>query len=658
MNLKFSSRIGLLFFTILIAAISGPAAGVEKVNNATSDTATATKTTIVNGRASITLKGEEAEVLVTVGKEFQNETTHEKVDAKWIKYPLATPSDGTFKLMSGETATFEVSGEFAKPGVYEIFIEAAGKLGTSRYPVRITRTMTAVTDGLLLEPKPLHADLSFLNFLTPKPYPIQLTAHNASNEPVEIGQPIVGQLLFGPTDAKVQSATETEPMVSDDRCPRPLPANQSCVFAVQLPSGVAPGSYSINVIVPGNGGGQSVRTLSVDVRASAWLAGIVIALGVLLGAAVTDWRTARPIAVHRIETARLRDAAQTLANTTKQAAVRRRATRLVSELTALDTEILAGVDTTAKVGDYKAWIELLTRADGMLIAVTQPTEPRNNATETFGLLAQRLCITLDAIEWNRDAVAAALETLCAELADFDLLYQAARRYDLIAAKLAPAASYLGTDAPAEWNSALDLRNGAFVPIEPGGDGKHTATRATALNGATAVLEKKPAAFASAVLEKLDREITRALQAPPTDDLKAELAKLQRDVRALKSANPPVEGTLDDVLKLSERFVVLLGLESADGAINVPIILAAESGLIVKWPNGALQPAAGAPLTTLLHSLRAWDWITNVIALAGIASAGVLVLWMTNNTWGSVQDIVLALLAGAGTRLSIGKIGQQ
>ena len=159
-------------------------------------------------------------------------------------------------------------------------------------------------------------------------------------------------------------------------------ANQPCTFDVQLPQGLAPGSYSLEVLVPGKGGGQSARTVNIDVRASAWLAGIVIALGVALGGAVTDWRTtARPIVNRRIIVARLREDVERLAETATQVPVARRVRQLVLELKALDAEILAGETETAKLAMYRERFELLTRAEALLQAAAQPKEgrPRSSA---------------------------------------------------------------------------------------------------------------------------------------------------------------------------------------------------------------------------------------------------------------------------------------
>ena len=64
---------------------------------------------------------------------------------------------------------------------------------------------------------------------------------------------------------------------------------------------------------------------------------------------------------------------------------------------------------------------------------------------------------------------------------------------------------------------------------------------------------------------------------------------------------------------------------------------------------------GASSVALQQSLRRWNLITSLVTLAGIAAVGVLVLWVPNTAWGTVQDVILALLGGAGTRLAIGTI---
>lgn len=655
MNWESCWRVKLLSLIPLVAMAVGSAGAVQKVDDTTSDTVTASTTT-AKGRASLTLKNDAAgEVAVAVGSEFHHETTQAAVKAQWVKYPLGAGPGGEFTLKANEIATFEVSGEFVDPGVYETFIEVVESTGGRlRYPVRITRTIQAIQAEFLLEPKPVRIGLSFPDITTSSPYLIRLSGRNASSEPIEVAAPLVGQILVGSADARSQAATSKAPGVADNGCAGQVLAGQSCVFDIQLPQGLSPGSYSLDVLMPGRGGGQSARTITIDIRASAWLAGIVIALGVALGAAVTDWRaTGRPVAALRIEAARLREETGRLASSTGQVPVARRASQLVLELKALDAEILDGKDGSAKLTEYRERFGLLTRSDALLQAAAQP---KGEAADTFSLLAQRLAAALGTVEWKGETVIAAADKLGAELSGFQSLFEAARRYDERTIELAPAIAYLGTAGEsADWKGARDLRQGAFRSIEADGDNIETVARAKALNEATDKLTETPATVTPTVLSKVAGEIADALKAQPSARRKTALERLQQQVTQLKAVQPPTSGTLIDAVRLSQDFQGLSGLESAPG--DVPAILDPDSGLKFTWPNAAFQPAAGASLAELGQSLRLWDWITNLIVLAGIASVGVLVLWATNTTWGSVQDILLALLAGAGTRLSIGKIGQ-
>ncbi|PBC08172.1 hypothetical protein CK230_21915 [Mesorhizobium sp. WSM3859] len=645
----------ILSLAAVAALAAAPAGAIEKVDNAAGDTVTATTTT-ANGRASITLKNDpDVDAEVTVGTEFRHDTTEVTVKAEWIKYPHAAEPSGVFKLKAGETATFEVSGEFARPGVYETFIEVSGKTGRLRYPVRITRTIKAIDAAFLLEPKLVHIGLTFPDIATSSPYLVRLTGRNASGDTVEVDAPLVGQMLTGSTDAKTQAATSEAPVVVGNGCAGEVLAGQSCVFDVELPRGLSPGSYWVDVLLPGRGGGQSARTVSVDIRASAWLAGIVVALGVALGALVTDWRTTgRPTVNRRIDLARLREDAQKLAQETGQLSVGRRARQLVLELKALDIEIVAGKEASTKPDDYQQRLTLLTRANALLETAAQA---KGEAAKTFIPLTQQLSAALDSTEWKGETITAAADKLSFELSGFQSLFDAAQRYDKVAAGLAPAIAYLGVDGEtAEWKDALGLRQAAFEPIMAGvaDGGVQTVTRAKALADATDKLEKTTAPTATKVLGKIEREIAGALKPQRSAKQKSKLDDLQRVLTDLKAIQPPTTAVLARAVDLSQVLQSLSGLESV--ASDVPVILGADSALVFTVPDTTFQPAAGASLGELTEKLNVWDWIANLIALAGIASVGVLVLWVTNTTWGSVQDVLLALLAGAGTRLSIGKIG--
>ncbi|WP_434616448.1 hypothetical protein [Azospirillum sp. B2RO_4] len=76
-------------------------------------------------------------------------------------------------------------------------------------------------------------------------------------------------------------------------------------------------------------------------------------------------------------------------------------------------------------------------------------------------------------------------------------------------------------------------------------------------------------------------------------------------------------------------------------------------------SGLLQgPGAGAPLSDLVHFQHKLDGMTNLLVLVVIAGAGVLVLWAGRSNWRSTVDMVQALLAGVGTRVTVGLVSQR
>ncbi|OWK22150.1 hypothetical protein AJ88_15540 [Mesorhizobium amorphae CCBAU 01583] len=150
-----------------------------------------------------------------------------------------------------------------------------------------------------------------------------------------------------------------------------------------------------------------------------------------------------------------------------------------------------------------------------------------------------------------------------ELSGFQSLFDAARRYDLIAARLSSAVAYLGTTGETpDWKSALALRQDVFVAIESSGDGKQTESRAKALNEATAKVEAMPATLAPELVKKLDGEIAAARVAPPLSATRtAALDKLEKQVTDLKAVQPPTADTVAEAMRVPDELARLSGLES-------------------------------------------------------------------------------------------------
>ena len=165
--------------------------------------------------------------------------------------------------------------------------------------VSASLAQTPVPDTFLSEPRPVRVDLNLGR--DAEPFIIGIDGRNATTGPLQLAPPIIGPLLSVEGDVSTQAATRKPVGLRANSCTGALPAGRSCAISLALPSDIGAGRYTIDVMLPGAEGGQSARTIPINVRASPWLAGLVIAIGVALGALVTDWRTtARPVTSRRI----------------------------------------------------------------------------------------------------------------------------------------------------------------------------------------------------------------------------------------------------------------------------------------------------------------------------------------------------------------------
>jgi hypothetical protein len=516
-----------------------------------------------------------------------------------------------------------------------------------------------VPDTFLAEPKPVRVGLNLGR--DADPFIIGIDGRNAATGQVRLAPPVIGPLLSVEGDVSTQAATRKPVELRANSCSGELPAGRSCAISLALPSDIGAGRYTIDVMLPGADGGQSARTIPIHVRASPWLAGLVIAIGVALGALVTDWRTAaRPVTNRRIEAASLRENARKLAEASAQPPVQARARAIVRDLRAADADIIAGKDVAGILADRQQRIEILRRSDQLLNAANAP---QGEAKNIFAPLARTLTAALDAVDWKAEDIETAARALGLELAGFPRLHDAAVAYNAVATRLSagiarcPKAEAIQKD----WAVAARLREGAFdgVAGAPAGGTTEVAKRAADLEAATRKLADQTGAIASAVLAELEAAIAEKLNdAALKQPSRKTLEDLARRAKALAASPQGSQSKLDAAVGLSAEFDRLWpSLEATDvtAEASVPKILPDDSGLKYEWDVQTFQPAIGASSAALQQSLRRWNWITSLVTLAGIAAVGVLVLWVPNTAWGTVQDVILALLGGAGTRLAIGTI---
>jgi hypothetical protein len=519
---------------------------------------------------------------------------------------------------------------------------------------------TPVPDGFLSHPKSARVGLNLGR--DAQPFIIGIDGRNTTTGPIQLAAPVIGPLLSVEGDVSTQAATRKPVELRANSCKDEIKPGQSCAISLALPPDLGAGRYTIDVMLSGPGGGQSARTIPINVRASPWLAGLVIAIGVALGALVTDWRTAaRPVTNRRIEAASLRENARKLAGSSAQPAVQARARELVRELRAADADIIAGKDVTQTLAEHQRRLEILRRADQLLNAAGAP---QGEAADIFKPLAHRLAATLDAVDWQEAEIEAAGKTLASELAGFQRLYDAAVAYNSVAQRLSAGVDRCGAAQAIQkdWADAKLLRERAFdgVTGTAAAGTTEVAKRATDLEAATRKLADQTGAIASSVLAELQAAIAEKLK---DTDLKPpgrkDLEDMARQAKTLAASAENPQAKIDKAVRLWADFDGLSpSLEATtEGAAGpaIPNILPDDSGLKYEWAVETFQPAVGASAAALQRSLQRWNWITSLVTLAGIAAVGVLVLWVPNTAWGTVQDVILAILGGAGTRLAIGTI---
>lgn len=518
---------------------------------------------------------------------------------------------------------------------------------------------TPVPDGFLSEPKPARVGLDLRR--GSEPFVIGIDGRNTTTGPIELAAPVIGPLLSVEGDVSTQAAARRPVELRDNGCSGVMAPGRSCAIMLALPPDIGAGSYTVDVMLSGPGGGQSARTIPIHVRASPWLAGIVIAIGVALGALVTDWRTAaRPVTNRRIEAAGLRESARRLADASAQPSVQARARAIARELRAIDADIIAGKDPAQTLAERQQRLETLRRSDQLLNAAG---EPQGEAANIFKPLARRLTAALDAVDWEATKIEEAGKALASELAGFQRLYDAAVSYNAVAVRLSGGVARCGVKAiQDDWTDAAGLRERAFDEVTgtaPAGTSE-VAKRAADLEAATGKLAGQAGAIALAALAELRKAVAEKLKDPALKPAgKKTLEELDRRAKALEGSMESAQARLDKAVVLWADFDRLTPtLESTDATESVsavPKFLPDDSGLKYEWAVETFQPAVGASAAVLQQSLRRWNWITSLIMLAGIAAVGVLVLWVPNTAWGTVQDVILAILAGAGTRLAIGTI---
>lgn len=644
-----------LFAALIAATPDLPAAKVDVVDGPAPERRAA----IVvgqSGEVSLTLRNDGAEaVRVTGSAHFIHEASGAETPAIWrrIGDGAAQPPDG-FVLAPGETAAFQARGAFGQPGVHVATLDTREAEGPShRFELAVDRRIEPVPAAFLLDPPRFRIGLGVFEASTGSSRVARIAGRNATTGEVIVASVRTTGLVRTDDGSEVSVASSAPILTEAADCIGPRAPQQDCVVDVALPAGLSPGAYRLDVAALGAGGGQSVRSVGFDVRASPLWAGGLVALGALAGALVSVWRgSGAALIARRVRIADLRSAAARLAGEAADPAILRRARRAVRDARALDAAAGRGEDVSASLTEQIARIETLTLLDETFRAA------RTLSERGAVIVAPRVAAlgrALDGPDWPADEIEAAATALRADLRAAPEFAAATDRLAAALAALPPgAADAFGEDSG--FGEAHDMARaalaGALGPLGPADD---------TLAARAARLEE--------TLRALDAA-TRAAQAGARATLRTRLAALRArlpdkdgDIAAIETrlANTPDPLSIDAAVRIADAISRLgSGGVEAVGApgpqIQIPGILGANSALVLDIDPAIFGPAGPASARTLAQRARLVSVLTNAVVLSALGAIGVLALWAPDPAWGSAADIATALLAGLGTRLAIGGIG--
>ncbi len=646
----------VFLFAALIAAAPGPSAAEVGVVDGPAPERRAAIIVGQSGEASLTLRNDGAEtVRVTGSAQFVHEASGAGTPATWRRIgDGAAQPPGGFALAPGETAAFQARGAFARPGVHVATLDTREATGPAhRFELAVDRRIEPVPAAFLLDPPRFRIGLGVFEASTGSSRVARIAGRNATTGELIVASVRTTGLVRTDGGAEVSVASSAPISTDAADCIGPRAPQQDCVVDVALPAGLSPGAYRLDVAALGAGGGQSVRSVAFDVRASPLWAGGLVALGALAGALVSVWRgSGAALIARRIRIADLRSAAARLAGEAADPAILRRARRATRDARALDAAAGRGEDVSASLAEQAARIETLTLLDETYRAA------RTLSERGAAIVAPRVAALTGALDgpgWPADEIEAAATALRAELRAAPDFATATDRLGAALAALPPGAVSAFGEDPA-FEEAHDAARAAIAdalgPLGPADD--TLAARAAHLGD---------------TLRALDAA-TRAAQAGVRATLRARLA-------ALRSRRPAKDGNVAAIetrlaaapdplsVEAAARFADAIsrleagGVEAAGAPspqIQIPGILGANSALILDIDAAIFGPAGLASARTLADRARLMSVLTNAVVLAALGAVGVLALWTPNPAWGSAADIATALLAGLGTRLAIGGIG--
>ncbi|MDF0495345.1 hypothetical protein [Bradyrhizobium yuanmingense] len=601
------------------------------------------------GSVQISLKNNETQqITVRPDPKWRRLSDGSERAASWMHMQTGTgPQGGVFNLAGTTTGAFLVTGDFDQTGTYVTGIAVSLPGGQERrFSLTVTRTAAPVPDGLFGASKPARISVDFWAMETQSSSVLPIAVSNPGTEVIQLDAPRLIRVSAVSGDVATPLALPKVPEISADSCKDKIGPKEECSLKLTIPQGISAGRYEIDVVLSGPGGGRSATAVRVDVRMSAIWAGLIVALGALVGYFVAFWRErGRTILDRQITAAEARVAVSSLVTTAKSPLVRRRADELAFAILALQKNIVAGADVTTQLADVAGRYTCLAKADQLL---TRAEDEENS--KLFEPLAARLRAQLGTEPWTVEAVNKEAARLAAELAALNDLVEKARRLKERGAQLETIEAFpkAGLVAARE-----ELRQ-AFVPIAPD----------QSTEGKPAVVDRvRKLKDAADKLEKDLRDLLQSVaQATSSAEQADALTALKKRANEALQANDPIDidvarSILADLSGISSAPMAEATNEAAPSAdFKIPQLVGAGSPWQLDFdPIAAIGPLATPGWLRFFRDL--WSVGVNLAVLAGIGLTGIIVLWAPTPAWGTAIDLITAFLAGVGTRLAIGPLSQ-
>ncbi len=574
-------------------------------------------------------------------------------------------------LQPGEDTTLLLSANLPEAGVYETVIDTLGTpaAAAGRIRVVVTRTAETLPSEFLADPKPVGqtwGDLGSIAALWTAPRHAEtiLGLRNTTTRRLDFLPPSVVAFARRSADAETAVATGPMPTVDSAACASPLPAGAACALKLSFSATLLPGTYAIDVGVGGPSGGWSQRTLIVRVRATPLLAFLAIVIGAGAGWYISAWRSGGRRALDGlIETTRLRDRLQRLVAPAGDTDLARLLARARERIDEVEVGLRRGADPASDLTAFAAHLGRLVDAIEISDGMAKLTQGGQDALRPRW---KALVAALGDAGAAGSSLDGPLRSLAADVSAWPGLANHAAAARALATAGEALDSAGGPDLPKDAPDYAALRKAAsdsLVVLDPDKPTDTVVTRDSALAALLASARVQAGGFAGKAASKL-ADLATSLSKPPADHgaRAKELARAARDLAVNPPGDDPVEPRLKELTALWNTYGDILshpaGQKGAVAAFTQETdATAAPPQSVVPAldaPVSVFLPGEGRSLAALEHGRNRNELVTNLFVLVVIGGSGVVTLWAPDPTWGSLPNVIGAMLAGLATHVAVGE----